>query len=211
MVKILSILLCAALLCPSARASEAQQKDIALTFDLPADSAAVQALLSGLREQEIPATFFLRGKDLSADPALAREILEGGHEIGISSYHGQSLVPLSRRAIAAEFADTRVLLPPKTPVRFLRPPEMAVSDGVRQVAEVTGLSIIHWRLSEEDDILQNLRDGDILLLPGDAEQALPLIHAMAQQGFRFLTLTELARRKDVHLRPGRIYDHFSSP
>lgn len=210
MAKILALLLCAALLGPSAGASEVQRQEVALTFDLREDIPGTHALLEALREQNIGATFFLCGEDLQQNPDLAREILEGGHEIGIIGFHRRTMEDLSRRDIAREFADTRAMLPKGNQIRFLRPPEMVISDGVRQVAEVTGLSIIHWRLSEEDNILQNVQDGDILLLPANPEHALPLIRAMQQQGFRFLTLTELARRKDVHLKPGRIYDHFSS-
>lgn len=204
------LLLCCILLSLGPRAEAAERKEIALTFDLREGTGELQHLLEDLSVHNVPAVFFLLGRDLEQDPDLARRILDGGHEIGIISYHGQSMVPLSRRTIAGEFADTRALLPEGTPVRFLRPPEMAVSDGVRQVAEVTGLSIIHWRLSQADSIPQNVRDGDILLLPADTKQALPVILDLQARGFRFLTLTELARRKDVHLKPGKIYDHFSS-
>lgn len=208
MVKLLSAFLCLLFLCPCARGTEIPRKEVALTFDPGTSSREIHALLDELNRQDISATFFLRGRDLEQDPALAQAILDAGHEIGIQSYYGTSLEPLSRRAIAREFSDTRALLPGDCDVNFLRPPEMIVSDGVRQVAQVTGLSIAHWRLSPADNILHNVRDGDILRLPLSHEEAAATIRGLRQQGFQFLTLTELARRQDVHLRPGRTYDAF---
>lgn len=207
--KFLPLLCCILLL--SSRGNAAERRDIALTFDLRDDITNTHTLLEILQEQEISATFFLCGEDLHRCPELAGEILAQGHEIGIIGFHDRSMAPLSRRAIAKEFSDTRALLPKDCRVRFLRPPEMVISDGVRQVAEVTGLSIIHWRLSGENSLPETIRDGDILLLPSSPEQALPLIRGLQNSGFRFLTLSELARYQEVRPRPGKQYDHFSSP
>src|SRR5207302_8484146 len=55
---------------------------IALTFDDGPDPSYTPALLDILKQENVPATFFVIGKHGQAEPDLLRRIINEGHEIG---------------------------------------------------------------------------------------------------------------------------------
>src|SRR5258708_33710072 len=55
---------------------------LALTFDDGPNPAWTPRLLDLLAEHKVHATFFMVGKFVKAEPALARRVAEGGHLIG---------------------------------------------------------------------------------------------------------------------------------
>jgi len=63
---------------------------IALTYD-DGPSTYTPALLAILRRLAVPATFFLVGQEDAARPAIARQILAEGHEIGDHSWNHANL------------------------------------------------------------------------------------------------------------------------
>lgn len=193
-----SLLLAALLLCPAAGAAETNEKYIALAFACEPSVTIPRSLLEGLETRGAKATFFLCGSTLEQNPSLARELLDAGHEIGLQSYSSRSLQPLSRRQIAKELSDSRALLPSDCKVTFLHPPGGICSDGIRQVAEVTGLSIL-GKPSREDVVLLPCKVG-----------SLAAMDRMTWEGFQFITLSELAELRKVRLKPGIIYNSFLS-
>jgi peptidoglycan-N-acetylglucosamine deacetylase len=56
--------------------------DIALTFDDGPDPEWTPAILDILKQENVPATFFIIGKNGQAHPDLVRRIVNEGHEIG---------------------------------------------------------------------------------------------------------------------------------
>lgn len=58
---------------------------VALTFDDGPDPDATHAVLDRLDEAGVRATFFVVAEQLAAHPALGREVVERGHELG---FHG---------------------------------------------------------------------------------------------------------------------------
>lgn len=220
--KLLPLLL-ALLILPSARAAEADEKYIALTFDDGPSGKYTQTLLEGLEQRDAKATFFLCGYRLEQYPELAEELIRAGHEIGIHGYSHNSMKPMSRREIAKEISDTRALLPKECKIRLLRPPGGISSDGVRQVAEVTKLSIMDWSVDPQDwatqdaaaigrSVLDRVQDGDVVLLhdmsASSVTAALNIIDRLKRQGFQFITVSELAELRGVRLNPGQTYRRF---
>ena len=218
-------LLCLALLLPLHASAAEEPKYIALTFDDGPSGIHTRALLAGLAVRQTRATFFLCGYRAEQYPELTEQIWQQGHEIGIHGYSHKSMVPMSRREIAAEIDSTRVLLPVKCPVRLLRPPGGCCSDGVNQVAGAMGLAVIGWSVDPRDwatqdtaavgrSVLDQVKDGDIILMHDTSESsvnaALNIIDILTARGFRFVTVSELARLREVRLIPGGNYRKFSS-
>ena len=185
----LILLLVLALICPFS-ASAAEPEFIALTFEgFPAGGAG-RRLLEGLEERDARATFFL----WAAPWEQGRQILNGGHEIGLRA--PDSLNQLSRRKVAAKLLGAQALLP-ACRIRFLLTDD-SCSDGVRQVAKVRRLSIpdvIH----QKSAIPGQVKSGDTLLLTAataaDVTRALTLVDLLQRRGFRLVTASELARLK----------------
>ena len=220
--KLCCLLLCFLLLCPAVSAAE-QPKYAALTFDDGPSGRYTEALLDGLARRDAKATFFLCGYRMEQYPELTQRIGAEGHEIGLHGYSHTNMQALSRRDIAKELSDTRALLPEGCTVRFLRPPGGCCSDAVRQVAEVTNLAIADWSVDPRDwatrdtaaigrSVISQVQDGDIVLLhdmsASSVAASLAIIDQLQEDGFQFVTLSELARLRQARIRPGQTYRRF---
>lgn len=220
--RFLCILLCLSMVVLPVRA-KSQPKYAALTFDDGPSGHYTRRLLDGLAERDAKATFFLCGYRLEQMPSLGARIAEEGHEIGFHGYSHKNMRSLSRRDIAGELADSRGLLPEGCRPVWLRPPGGCCSDAVRQVAEVTGLSILSWSLDPKDwavqdstavtrHILKNIRDGDVILLhdmsDSSVDAALAVIDALKPQGWEFVTVSRLAQLRRTYPEDGKTYANF---
>ena len=216
-----AVLLCLVFLPLPVRASET--KYVALTFDDGPSGKYTRRLLDGLYDRGAKATFLLCGYRIKDYPDITQRIFEEGHEIGIHGYSHDTMKTMSRRNIAAEIADTQALLPKGCVVRFLRPPGGFCTDGVRQVAQVRGLSILSWSVDPKDwavkdasaiknAVLKQVKDGDIVLLhdmsASSVDAALDITDILIEEGFELVTVSELAKRRSMQLKPGQMYTSF---
>ena len=220
--RILAMILCLSLLAFPVRGAE-EEKYVALTFDDGPSGRFTRRLLDGLAERDAKATFFLCGYRIAQYPKETQRIFEEGHEIGLHGYTHDCMEPMSRRQIAKELSDTKVLLPEKCKALWLRPPGGCSSDGVRQVAEVTGLGILDWSVDPRDwavrdaatvgrFVLDRIQDGDVVLLhdmsDSSVDAALAIIDELQSQGFQFVTVSELAKIREINIKAGKTYRSF---
>ena len=220
--RIFPLLLALCLLPRPARAAW-DSKYVALTFDDGPSGKYTQALLDGLYDRGVTATFLLCGYRMEQYPDITQRIFEEGHEIGLHGYSHKNMLGLSRRDIAAEIMDSTALLPEGCRPAFLRPPGGCCSDAVRQVAQARGLAILSWsvdprdwatndRLAIEKAVLGNIQDGDIVLLHDMSESsvqaALDIVDVLLKEDFEFITVSELARLRAPKLKPGEVYKKF---
>ena len=214
-------LLCLSLVVLPARATET--KYVALTFDDGPSGRYTRQLLDGLLERNVKATFFLCGYRMAEFPDITQRIFNEGHEIGYHGYSHKSMKEMSRRTIGQEIIDSQNLLPEDCEPVFLRPPGGCCSDGVRQVAEVRLLAILSWSVDPRDwattdtvsiqrSVMGNVRDGDIILLhdmsASSVQAALDIVDGLKKEGFRFVTVSELAKIRGVKIKPGVTYKSF---
>jgi len=221
MKRLLSFLLCFFLMYPVAARAEAGT--VALTFDDGPSGRFTRALLEGLEQRQVKGTFFLCGYRLKDYPKEALQILEQGHEIGLHGYSHDPMNKMSRRQLEQEIKDNLALLPQGCKPMFLRAPGGACSQTVRDTARNFGLGIMNWSVDPRDwatrdagaitaMVLDNVQDGDVILLhdmtDSSVEAALEIVDRLKAQGFRFVTVTELARQKGVTIEPGEEYYKF---
>ncbi|MFL5955775.1 MAG: polysaccharide deacetylase family protein [Gaiellaceae bacterium] len=76
--------------------------DVALTFDDGPHAQGTPAVLAELARHGATATFFLVGEQVDARPALAREIVDAGHQVAVHGYRHRLLL---RRRVAAVAVD----------------------------------------------------------------------------------------------------------
>lgn len=198
-------------------------KLVALTFDDGPSGRFTQALLDGLRERDAKATFLLCGYRMKQYPQITQQIFSEGHEIGYHGYSHESMKGMSRLSIAQELIDTQALLPEDCDPVFVRPPGGFVTDGVRQVAQARQLAILGWSVDPKDwattetanverAVLGSVEDGDIILLHdmtmSSVRAALSIVDTLREQGFRFVTVSELARLRETKIKPGVQYHKF---
>lgn len=199
------------------------KKYVALTFDDGPSGRFTEKLLDGLAFRGAKCTFLLCGYRMEQYPELTARIFEEGHEIG---YHGFSHDPMqnmSRKTIGKELIDSQALLPEGCEPVFFRPPGGFVTDGVRQVAQARRLALLSWSVDPKDwatqsvgsieqAVLRQVKDGDIVLLHdmtiSSVQAALDIVDVLQQQGYRFVTVSELARIRNQKIKPGEQYKSF---
>lgn len=220
--RIIAILLALSLTVFPVSAAE-ETKYVALTFDDGPSGRYTRTLLDGLSQRDVKATFLLCGYRMKDYPDITQRIFSEGHEIGYHGYTHDTMEGMSRRQIASEIIDSQALLPEDCEPVFLRPPGGCCSDGVRQVAEARLLGILSWSvdpkdwatrdtLSIEKAVMKNIKDGDIILLHdmtmSSVQAALDIIDVLRGQGYEFVTVSELARIRNVRIQPGQTYTSF---
>lgn len=223
--RILAVLFCVLCLWPIP-VQAVQNKYVALTFDDGPSGKYTRRLLDGLAQRNAKATFLLCGYRMKEYPELTERILKEGHEIGIHGYSHKNMKPMTRRQIAQEIMDTEALLPEGYRPAFLRPPGGCCSDGVRQVARARQLAVLDWSVDPRDwatsdvaaidaAVMERVRDGDVVLLHdmsgSSVDAALRIVDQLQAQGFTFVTVSELARLRDVDIVPGKMYRSFPPP
>ena len=201
-------------------------KLVALTFDDGPSGRYTTALLDGLGTRGVKATFLLCGYRMKDYPELTQRIFDEGHEIGYHGYSHDSMKNMSRTTIGRELIDSQALLPEDCDPVFLRPPGGFITDGVRQVAQARQLAILSWSVDPRDwatsdaaaveqSVLHNVKDGDIILLHdmsmSSVRAALDIVDALQDRGFRFVTVSEMARLREIRIRPGKTYFSFPPP
>jgi peptidoglycan/xylan/chitin deacetylase (PgdA/CDA1 family) len=197
-------------------------RTLALTFD-DGPSNETPRFLDLLAERDIQATFFVCGANVARRSALARRLVDAGHEIANHTYNHPCLLGLSARRVYDEVATAQRAIEDATgvsPVSF-RPPYGIRSPALRPVLEELGLLAVHWTVIGKDwkwpanriaaRVLEGAGPGGILCLhDGDRtrptadrgetldalRQALPLL---LRRGYSFATAREMAAM--LNLRP----------
>ena len=191
-------------------------KRIALTFDDgPAEQFTAQ-VLEILREHQVPATFFVCGRNVEKHPDSLRRIVAEGHEVGNHTYSHMFVYFKSRRRIAEEIDRTQAIIEKVAGFRpsIFRPPYGARWFGLVPTLLERGMHLILWSATGYDwrkDVqgiteaaLRELKPGAVILLHDGREtrpaaeidrsrtvSALPAIIAGARQrGYTFAPLKD---------------------
>ncbi|MBE1492960.1 peptidoglycan/xylan/chitin deacetylase (PgdA/CDA1 family) [Amycolatopsis lexingtonensis] len=195
---------------------ETTEKIVALTFDDGPDPAGTQAILDTLREREVPATFFLIGRDIAAHPELAHAIAAAGHEIGNHSFSHERMIGVTPAWVADEVEATDALIRTTgyTGEILFRPPNGKKLFALPHYLAEHDRTTVTWDVEPDSDgtpdaatvertTVDQVRPGSIVLLHamyaarGQTRQAIgPILDRLKQRGYRFVTVTELlaARR-----------------
>lgn len=196
---------------------------VALTFDDGPTAKQTKAILEVLQEENVPATFFLCGYRLEQYGKMATLLSDCSFELGVHGYSHETMTTLSEEALQEEIEQTRLLIMEyigREPT-LMRPPGGLYDDTVQDVSAENGYPIILWSVDPEDwrpgntavsvcsRVLKQVEDGDIILLHDldhRTVEALPdMIRTLREQGFEFLTVSQLAEQQGITLEAGNVY------
>ena len=80
---------------------------VAITFDDGPNSTFTPQILDVLYKNDVAATFFICGKNISTNEKLLNEIVNSGHELGNHTFTHPDLTTLTHQEILNEFKDTQ--------------------------------------------------------------------------------------------------------
>lgn len=127
-----------------------QENLCALSFD-DGPSANTPQILDILAAHNIPATFFVLGKNAERHPDLVQRIHDEGHEIGIHTFSHPNLRHLNLVSQSEQIGRVqRFLRSLGIEARFLRPPYGSFNDVTLQAAGQLDLQVVLWSLDSED-------------------------------------------------------------
>ena len=119
---------------------------IFLTFDDGPHPVATPIVLDVLQQHNIKATFFLTGKNISAQYQLVQRIEREGHSIGIHAYNHTRAIALSKIRTKEEIRKTEQELSGliNKRIRLFRPPFGAFSWNTIAAARELNYLLVMW-------------------------------------------------------------------
>ncbi len=157
---------------------------ISVTFDDGPLADHTEKILDILAEYKVKAVFFCIGKNIAANPALAKRIIEEGHLIANHSYHHSPMFSLqSTTKIVNELLQTEKEIEKITGYKskWFRPPYGVLNPMVAKAIRKCGYQSIGWSIRSfdtknqtADELFQrttkSLRGGDIVLFHDNGKQ-----------------------------------------
>ncbi len=184
-------------------------KQVALTFD-DGPGMYTAKLLDFLREKDINATFFMIGNLISRYPETVKQMAADGHELGYHSYDHSFQTTIDLAKVSSDFDKTQQILYELTGRRATvwRSPGGFYNDAT---LNAVALPHIYWSVDTKDwepknqnaefvknSILSQAKDGAIILChdiySSTVDGAIEAIKVMLDDGYEFLTVTELLSR-----------------
>jgi peptidoglycan/xylan/chitin deacetylase (PgdA/CDA1 family) len=195
------------------------ERAVALTFDDGPSRPATEELLARLKELAVPATFFCVGLNVEKNPDLVARAHEAGHVIASHSMDHRracALSPFGEAHIAdSERAIERII--GKRPALY-RPPWGWLTPWEGKRLTRRGYTVVGWDVFTLDwqtppppfteiaaGAQREVQPGSILLFhdgrtfqdrweaPATIEAVTSLIPALRNDGYRFVTVSELLR------------------
>ncbi|MGV0745535.1 polysaccharide deacetylase family protein [Mycolicibacterium sp. XJ870] len=192
---------------------DTSEKVVALTLDDgPTDQTP--EVLQILADADVPATFYLTGRELEAAPAHGAAIAAAGHEIGNHSYSHERMLLMSPQTVADEVERTDAAIRAtgyQGPITFRPPYGKKLWTLPRYLSKHDRITVT-WDVEPDsasqpstDEIVRqtvdSVRPGSIILLHAMYESraasraAIPHIVAeLRSDGYRFATVSDLIGR-----------------
>ncbi|MEU0661855.1 polysaccharide deacetylase family protein [Streptomyces lavendulocolor] len=193
---------------------------IALTFDA-GPGKDTPRLLDILKEEKVPATFFLLGrKHVDRHPDVVRRIAAEGHEVANHTWSHRILTDLEPDEIRQELSRTQEAIERLTGRKptLMRPPQGRTDDTVSRISRELGLAQVLWSVTAKDYsttdsalirkrtldgakkdgiiLLHDIYDGTVPAVPG-------IIDELKERGFTFVTVPQLLA--PAKAEPGTVY------
>ena len=217
---LLVLLLLAALVLPAgaAQPQDCGAKLLAITFD-DGPGNDTGALLDGLAERGVHATFFVNGVNASGWPETLRRIVREGHQLANHTYNHKNLNTCSAKTVQAEIDAVQTLITAAggDENAYIRAPYGNANKTVRSVVRAP---LIYWSVDPEDwkyhnadtvckNILAGSYDGAIILVHDiyqtSVNTALAAINKHQEQDNELNTLRALLLRRGITPEAGVMY------
>ncbi len=198
------------------------QKLIALTFDDGPNTSTTMDVLDLIEQYKITATFFVVGKDI--DDVTAKSMQRAvslGCEIENHSRTHSAMTEMSAEEISAEisYTDEKVAEAVGRKPQFFRPPYIAYNQLMFDTVGKTficgvGAEDYNDEITPEmryEKIMAQVSDGTIILLHDSkgnfrtVEALKMIIPALLEQGYEFVTVSDLFAKKGVLPKKNVIY------
>ena len=161
--------------------ANAEDKVIYLTFDAGYINENVIRILDILKEENVPAAFFVLGHPILKNTDVIKRMKDEGHLVCNHTKNHKNISSMSEEELTKNLTDLEKIFEEKTGYtldKFFRPPEGKFTEGALKVAKKLGYKNIFWSYAYADwddnnqinpqkalnKLKDNLHEGEILLL-----------------------------------------------
>lgn len=205
-------------------AANASTKLIAFTFD-DGPSTYTASLLDGLKARGVKATFFMNGTNgphgIVNHKDLLTRMRDEDHQL--ANHTDRHLIPFDgygASTIASEVSRVEHLLFDRMGgayIDMVRTPGGAVGGAVKSTVAAPvilwSVDTLDWKYHNANTVYNNIikgaRDGSIVLMHDiyktSVQGALRAVDTLKNQGYEFVTVAELLRRRGVTPQNGKVY------
>ena len=194
---------------------------VALTFD-DGPGEYTEELLDCLTKNNAKATFFMLGPQAEAYPEIVKDLKDAGMELGNHTWSHENLTTLGASGVTDEVTRTNDAIKKAAgePATVMRPPGGAYNE---EVQAAIGMPLIMWSIDtrdwatkSEDQTYQvtvdNVKDGSVVLMHDihqwSVKAGIRAIPELVEQGYKLVTVSELAEAKGVKLENGAAHYFF---
>lgn len=178
---------------------------IAITFDDGPHPYYTEQLLDGLKERNVPASFFVTGEHAQLHPDIIERIVKEGHLIGNHTYSHIQLSSRNREKFKEELMKTNEIITSITgeEVLFVRPPygtwDKSLETELNMFPVLWTVDPQDWCSSNVSNITQRIirkaSENDIILMHDyydtSVTAALEAVDELLEKGYEFVTVDEI--------------------
>jgi len=184
---------------------------VALTIDDVPDPDLMPRVLEILARHDVRVTFFVLGEKVSGNENLIADMKTAGHELGNHLARDEASVMLTNEEFAQQLRDVEKIIGPLEDPKWCRPGSGWFTPGMVEVARREGYRFCLGSIYPLDNklrrpgfirrtVLDRVFPGAVLILHAggpDRSYLLELLDgllpAVREQGYTFLTVSELSR------------------
>ncbi|MCL2405361.1 MAG: polysaccharide deacetylase family protein [Defluviitaleaceae bacterium] len=188
------------------------EKTLFLTFDAGFENECTAKILDVLKENNVPAAFFLVGSYLNKNVELIKRMVDEGHIIGNHTMSHGDMTKKSADGFTSElrkFEEVYESIIGQAPPKYYRPPEGVFNEANLITASELGYKTVLWSVTYVDwdtkkqptkayafdKLLPRLHPGAIILLHSTSTTNADILHDFIAEchklGYSFKSLDEL--------------------
>ena len=191
----------------------AQSKYVYLTFDEGYEAGYTEKILAVLKENEVPAAFFITAHYLNTQPDLVKQMIDDGHIVGNHTVNHKSMPDLSDEEIKSEVMNLHTAVYEKFgyEMKYIRPPKGEYSERTVSYTNTLGYKTVMWSFAYDDwdenkqgreeygkqKILDNIHPGAVILLHATSKDNSNILDSCIKEiknmGYEFKSLDEFQR------------------
>lgn len=187
-----------------------ESKNIYLTFDIGYEGGFTNQILDTLKENNVPATFFITGQFVKTNPEIIERMIKEGHIVGNHTTNHPSLPDVNEEKVKNEIMSLHQSIYEKFnyEMKYMRPPKGEYSEQSLAYIQSLDYTPVMWSFAYDDwdnnkqgreeygkkKILDNLHNGEIMLLHATARDNANILDYILKEtknvGYEFKSLDE---------------------
>ena len=190
-----------------------ESKSIYVTFDLGYEAGYTAKILEVLKENNVPATFFITAHYVNTASDLVQRMIDEGHIIGNHTVNHKSMPNISEKELEKELMNLHTSIYEKFgyEMKYMRPPKGEYSESSLNTTVKLGYIPVMWSFAYADwdeakqpshndginKIVDNVHNGEIMLLHATSKTNMEILDNVINQiknmGYEFKSLDEFVK------------------